>query len=346
MITPGEPMPGPPAGFATSPSAPLGSGGPPSQAPIVKTIDPGPPAAAAPSIPPLTVQPSSQIQPAPSASKPAGVENVAPPAAAGQSAYPVTKENPFAARSPDPSPNVAATPAAAPAASAAPAADPADAAEIAHKWQTAQQLLSAGKLVEAHELFSDLYGRPSLTPEQDANLTKLLGQLAGTIIFDSSTRYGLAPPYVVQPGDTLERIAAEHKVSPVFLAKVNGLASPSDLRPGETIKVVRGPFRAIVDLRPRREEVTLVLDNRYAGRFPLAGPIGNDFVMPARDDQVFSVVEKDPADLWIGLGGKLGLHVAAEGGRPGPHDSIRLAARDAQDLYDLLTSDSQVAIRK
>jgi hypothetical protein len=68
--------------------------------------------------------------------------------------------------------------------------------------------------------------------------------------------------------------------------------------------------------------------------------------MPARDDQVFSVVEKDPADLWIGLGGKLGLHVAAEGGRPGPHDSIRLAARDAQDLFDLLTSDSQVAIRK
>ncbi len=193
---------------------------------------------------------------------------------------------------------------------------------------------------------SDLYGRPGLTPEQDAELTKLLGQLAGTIIFDSSTRYGLAPPYVVQPSDTLERIAAEHKISPVFLAKVNGLASPSDLRPGETIKVVRGPFRAIVDLRPRREEVTLVLDGRYAGRFPLAGPIGNDFSMPARDDQVFSVVEKDPADLWIGLGGKLGLHAAPEGGRPGAHDSIRLAARDAQDLYDLLTSDSQVAIRK
>lgn len=331
----GEPMSGLPSGHLSPPPSLAGGNPPSAHSPAASATAPGSPST--PTIPPLTVQPSTPNPSAGSTAEPSqGASTTANP-------YPVTSANPFVARSPDP---VTSTPQASSSQPATPPTDPADAAEIALKWQTAQQLLEAGKLVEAHELLSDLYGRPGLTAEQDAKLTELLGQLAGTIIFDSSTRYGLAPPYVVQQEDTLQRIAADHKVSPVFLAKINGLASPADPRPGDTIKVVRGPFRAIVDLRPRREEVTLVLDGRYAGRFPLMRPMGNDFALPPREDQVFAVVEKQADDLWIGLGGKLGLHRAAEGGRPGAHDSIRLAARDAQDLFDLLTLDSQVAIRR
>jgi hypothetical protein len=341
----GDPMPGLPSGQLSPPPSLMGNATPNVQPPSSSATPNAP--SAAPAIPPLTVQPPTpNPSTTPSATPGPSAQSSQPPGtAAPASQYPVTSANPFAAGSTQPPTTVQpSAPAAQP---ATPAADPADAAEIALKWETAQQHLHAKKLLEAHELLSDLYGHPGLTPEQDAKVTELLGQLAGTIIYDSSPRFGLVPPYVVQAGDTLEKIAAEHKVSPVFLAKVNGLTSPSDVRPGDTLKVVRGPFLAIVDLRPRREEVTLVLDGRYyAGRFPIVRPVGNDFVLPQKDDQVFSVVEKHADDLWIGLGGKLGLHKASDDGRPGTRDSIRLAARDAQDLYDLLTLESRVAIRR
>jgi len=194
-------------------------------------------------------------------------------------------------------------------------------------------------------MLSEEYGRPDLSPQEDRRLTELLGQLAGTLIYDSANRHGLLPPYVVQPGDTLDKIAAEHKISPTYLLKVNGLGSASDVRPGATLKVVRGPFNAIVDLRPRREEVTLVLDRRYAGRFAIQGNPGSDFVLPESDTEL-SVIEKQPQDSWIGFGGKLGIHAESTGRPRGAHDCIRVTQRDAQDLYDLLTPDSKVVIRR
>lgn len=45
------------------------------------------------------------------------------------------------------------------------------------------------------------------------------------------------PTYIVQAGDCLWAIAADHKVSPVLLAQVNDLADPSLIHPGQRLRI-------------------------------------------------------------------------------------------------------------
>ena len=47
--------------------------------------------------------------------------------------------------------------------------------------------------------------------------------------------------YVVQPGDTLDGIAAEHNVSVKTLEQMNGITNPADLQAGQVIKIPRTP---------------------------------------------------------------------------------------------------------
>ena len=52
-----------------------------------------------------------------------------------------------------------------------------------------------------------------------------------------------------------------------MLAKINGISASHRLVAGESLKVMRGPFRAEVSLDNR--EMALFLGRYYAGRFPI-----------------------------------------------------------------------------
>ena len=65
----------------------------------------------------------------------------------------------------------------------------------------------------------------------------------------------------------LETIAAQYNVPWQLLAKINGIEDPNRLKPGDELKVVRGPFSAIVELDKR--QLTLIVEDCYAGRFNL-----------------------------------------------------------------------------
>jgi len=82
-----------------------------------------------------------------------------------------------------------------------------------------------------------------------------------------STEHRLEPPYLVQAGQRLEDIAKQYDVPWQLLAKINGIASPDQLQPGRKLKVVRGPFSALIDLGNR--SLTVMLARRYAGKFPI-----------------------------------------------------------------------------
>jgi LysM repeat protein len=98
----------------------------------------------------------------------------------------------------------------------------------------------------------------------------LLGQLAGTVVY--STDHQLAPAHVVKPGETLDAIGQQYNVPWQLLAKINGIAAPEQVAPGHSLKVVPGPFSATVDLT--RNQMTLMVDGRYAGKFPVSVPEG------------------------------------------------------------------------
>ena len=178
-----------------------------------------------------------------------------------------------------PPPDVLTGGAAAP--SAAPAADSLFQAKFSAFMQAVQKKLDEGKLAEAHLALSTLYANPDLPAEQAKQITDLLDQLAGTVIY--SRRSLLAKPYVVQPGDTIEKVAQQCNVPWELLARINGLLPPGPVKTddplksaplpaGNQLKVVRGPFDAVVSLS--KHELALMLQGRYAGRFSIG--VGRD----------------------------------------------------------------------
>ena len=184
-------------------------------------------------------------------------------------------------------------------------------------------------------------------------MEQVLDQLAGTVIY--SPEHLLEQPYRVRANETLQQVAQQYNVPVGFLAKINGIDPKAPLRPGQELKVVRGPFDAAVDLN-RRELTLMLAGQRYAGRFPIAvGP------QLGQNEGTFMVTDKTdisafPADQnrslgtrWIGLGKNLGIHGAgapATAGQDVNQGWISLGQRDVEDLYDILSIGSKVVIRR
>lgn len=232
--------------------------------------------------------------------------------------------------------------------------------EFRAMMESVQRRLDQGQLAEVLLELSPLYGSADLTSEESRVLTELLDQLAGTVIY--SRQHLLEPPYVVKKGDTLEQIAAAYEVPWQLLAKINGIRPSSSLVPGRELKVVRGPFEAVVRLG--QFELVLYVQGRYAGRFPIG--IGRD---QPRLEGTYTVREKlpgkayrgpegefapgDPRNplgrLWIGLDGPVGIHGTNDPQnlrRLVPAGNICLGERDIEDLYDILSCGSRVTIRR
>jgi hypothetical protein len=380
-----SPMPGGPLPLGASPAplaAPgLGSGvaALPSPSAPAPTSIPAPtmdPPSAVPAMPPVTPYPSST--PA-AASSPI----------AGANSSPLPPSNPTATLGPPVSPeaisamppsNLAGSPSQAPPsdmvrnlAPPAPDSSAADAliqSRFAAFMDDVQKTLDQGKLAEAHAALSTLYGNPELPADQAKQITALLDQLAGTVIY--SRKHFLEPPYVTQQGDTLDRVAQKYSIPWQLLASINGLTPPAapggqsaakdqPLPAGMELKVVRGPFNAVVQLD--KHELTLMVQNRYAGRFPIG--VGRD--QPKLDgeytirDKVLNptyygpdgvnIGPNDPKNplggAWIGLSDRIGIHGASDPqaiGRDDNRGTICVRQRDLQDLYGILSVGSRVTV--
>jgi len=144
-------------------------------------------------------------------------------------------------------------------------------AAFAAAWADAHEKLAAARYAEALSLLSAWYDDPSLGPEETHRLEELLGQLAGTVIYSQEDH--LLPPHIVAPGENLRDIAAGLNVPWPVLGKINGVAAPGQLVPGEPLKVIPGPFDAVVSLSRRR--LSLQLKGNYAGSFTVV--VGRQF---------------------------------------------------------------------
>jgi hypothetical protein len=233
--------------------------------------------------------------------------------------------------------------------------------------------LDEGKFAEALLALSSLYNDPNLPPlpaEQRNQLDGLIARLAGTVIY--SRQHLLEKPYVVQSGDTLDKIAQQYRIPWQLLGRINGLLSPNgDVNDNESkdrllpvsceMKVVRGPFDAVVNLS--RHELTLMLNGRYAGRFPIG--VGRD--QPSVEG-VYTVRDKTPnptyrgpdgvqyspgdprnplGSAWIGLTDRIGIHGSSNPqgiGRDDNRGSICVCDQHVQDLYGILSVGSRVTI--
>ena len=231
--------------------------------------------------------------------------------------------------------------------------------------------LASGKLAEVHLTLSMFYTRTDMPEEQARQIIGLLDQLAGSVIY--SREHYLEPAYHARSGETIEQIAQRYDVPWQLLARINGLMpsdAPNDdrtkdqpLPDGMELKVLRGPFDALVNLE--RRELTLMLQGRYAGRFAIG--VGRDW---PNIEGLYSVQDKilnpgykgpdgvniDPEDprnplgeAWIGLSNQVGIHGMADSSNVGRDDnrgSICVAPRDIQDLFGILSVGSKVKVMR
>lgn len=226
-------------------------------------------------------------------------------------------------------------------------------AQFAAAMQAAEVSLNQGRFAEVHLELSQWYGEPTLSPEEEQQLTDLLDQLAGTVIY--SRQHLLEPAYEVQPGDTLERIADHYQVPWQLLANINGIRDPRQVRQGDQLKVVKGPFHALVNLQ--KFELVLNVGARYAGKFRIG--IGLDQQLPDGDFVVLKKVvnptyygdtvidASDPnnplGEYALDLGDRILIHGTNDPqsiGRAESRGCIRLDNRDIKDIFEILTAKS------
>jgi LysM repeat protein len=112
----------------------------------------------------------------------------------------------------------------------------------------ARARLEAGRYLEARRTLNAAMASNQLAAGQIASAKQLLNTINATVVFSTrrfaDDEYG--GTYTVQSGDRLSKIAAEHDVTWELLGRLNGLSDPKKLRAGQTIKVVKGPFHAVV----------------------------------------------------------------------------------------------------
>jgi len=183
----------------------------------------------------------------------------------------------------------------------------------------------------------------------------------------------LVDRYVIRAGDVLAKIAAAYKVSPDLLASVNGIIDKDRIREGQTIKIIKGPFRAVVskhtytldvyigDTFVRSFSVGLGADDSTpTGEWKVVTKLMNPTYYPPRGGEIIAADDpKNPlGERWIGLVGvsgaavdqeRYGIHGTNEPDSIGKNVSmgcIRLHNEDVEALYTCLVENhSTVTVR-
>jgi hypothetical protein len=224
----------------------------------------------------------------------------------------------------------------------------------------AEQLVSAGKFKSALAKLSPHYASHDLPAEQRAALFAWLDGLAAKVIY--SREHLLAAPHQVRKGETLYDVAHQYNVEYRLLQNINHkeVSDPLILVPATELKVVQGPFDVEVNLTT--DEITLFVNDLYAGRFPFVvgdqRPQPGDYrVVDKRSQQKTyagfdgrMIPANDPTNpyggWWISLGGEMAIH-----GSPAfPGDKtlgcISLSPQDAKDVYGIVSIGSNVKVRR
>lgn len=223
------------------------------------------------------------------------------------------------------------------------------------------RLINAGDDVNAHRQLSRWYWQ---LPERRPELMERLNLLASRIYFQPQPHY--IDPYAVQFGERLETIAKMYSVPWEYLAKLNRV-DPRKIQAGQKLKVIQGPFSAVVDLSDY--ELTVHAHGYYVTRFSVG--IGKDGSTPTGTfrvtDKVIDpdyygpdgvIAHDDPAnplgERWLAINNEqgtlqgYGIHGTIDPSSIGKSESqgcLRLRDREIEALYDFLTVGSEVIIK-
>ena len=113
----------------------------------------------------------------------------------------------------------------------------------------AKQLAERGDLVGARAAANRLLTGGQLPAGDEEAVKGFISQLNQTLIF-SAQRFKDDPfsdVYVVKSGDRVQRVAYDHDITWELMLRINSISDPKRVRVGQSLKVIRGPFYAVVD---------------------------------------------------------------------------------------------------
>jgi len=310
------------------------------------------------------VRSTSQDAPA----TPRNLVGIAPsPTAATQPAAPGSPLRPIEAKPPA----SVATPAPLP--GSRPAVEAADLPRAQAACQAGMRALEQNP-VEARRLLSEALAKGLTGPDAEQARRKL-NELGERMIFSPVRTPGdpLVAAYTVKAGDTVGKIAAAHSISEELLAQINQLRNKNFVRLNQTLKVVHGPFHAVVD--KSQHEMYIILGDVYVrdfrvalgmnggtptGKWIVANHLTNpSWVDPRTGKRWHADDPQNPiGEYWIGLQGiegeakgqiGFGIHGTIDEASIGQDVSmgcIRLAAKDIEMVYKLLVPGKSTVVVK
>ena len=243
-------------------------------------------------------------------------------------------------------------------------------------------LIASNQLVAARARLNETLTRPGLRESDAQRIRAAMMDLNETIVFSPRIIPGdtMVEEYRVAPGDSLGKIARSRELGTHWklIQRVNGIARPERIRVGQRLKLIRGPFHAIVDKSDYRIDIYhgppgepgrwLYITSRPVGLgLDDSTPVGR-FVV--REDSKLEnpawVNPRDPSDrygrddpdnpigeFWIGLDGLgddavyvgYGLHGTVDPDSIGSQQSmgcVRLRDDDIALLYELLQEGASI----
>jgi lipoprotein-anchoring transpeptidase ErfK/SrfK len=132
--------------------------------------------------------------------------------------------------------------------------------QVAQRINQGQSLLSQGKHVEGRKLLSQILtgAGQSLAPFDAHQIRKVLMGINNELVFSPRVQSGdpLVASYKIKPGDYYSRVAPRHKLEWRLLERINKIPA-NRLGVGRTIKIINGPFHAVVDKSDFRMDIFL-----------------------------------------------------------------------------------------
>jgi LysM repeat protein len=247
-------------------------------------------------------------------------------------------------------------------------------AEVGNLLKAGRSALASGDLLTARAKLSAAF-EAGLPPDELGAVRAELTRIAEETVFSQRATPGdpLVEMHTIRPGDSLAKIAGSHFVTADLLARINGIKNKNRIRAGQRIKVVKGPFHAVVtkgtfDLSVYVQDTFVhhfsvglgADDGTPTGEWRVKSKLTNPTYYPPRGGKIMAAddAENPLGERWIGLEGisgdaqgqeRYGIHGTIEPdsvGRAVSMGCIRLRNDDVEFLFDLLvTNHSRVTVR-
>lgn len=263
---------------------------------------------------------------------------------------------------------------------ATPTSLPADGATA---FGIARTKLAAGDLVGAREVLNGVLSAGMLSETETLEAKKQIGELNKTLVFSSRRLPGdpWVVSHLVEPGEVLAKLGWANGVTAGFLQQINGISDPRKMRSGYTIKIIKGPFHAVVTKHAYSLDLYLGAPggpgSMYVSSFRVglgtddSTPTGKWIVEPGKKvrnpvyydprGQGMTIDAEDPTNplgrYWIGLKGtdgasvgklSYGIHGTIDPDSIGKQSSmgcIRLVNDDVAQVFQMLVDGkSQVVV--